>query len=330
MSFKPFLVELLKRASLTSKEIEAITNNTKYYNLFQQAFVHKSYNADARANYEKMEMMGDLVVNMVAVNYALKKYPEIQSAHWMSNIKHRIVSGKNFALLASSVGFYQHIKISKELKEIIDEKLKRYKGKKAIAEIKDYQALLEDVFEAFCGTLQFIINERTEMIAGPGYAVCYAFVSSFLDKIEIPRNVEDVFDPISLVKEIYDNFNQQGYNWPSTNDRMTVWRRNTSNGEFETTYYVQYDKLPQEMQKKVGYKNLKINVDYKIPKQCKECDRVYRPIAHEMNKIVDKLKGNEDEISELKNLINHLEAEETTETRREYQKVVLLGSGMSN
>jgi dsRNA-specific ribonuclease len=231
--FDNLLRELLVRAKIRDETIDKILDNPKYKSQFESAFIHKSYNDDAKRNYEKFEQLGDLVLNMAIVNYVVRKFPVIQSAHWLSNIKHRLISGKSFAALADKVGFYPHIKISDELKDEMDKINQRIKVKSgtSVVENKIYRGILEDVFEAFTGTLQWVVNDYSSLEAGPGYAVSYEFMKSFLDQIEIPTDVEKVFDTISLVKEIYDS---QG--WPNKTNEMTLSRKDPETGEHTVTY----------------------------------------------------------------------------------------------
>lgn len=232
-NFKELIKRLLKRAKLTDDIINNILNDVKYMNMFRQSFVHKTYDRNAKENYEKVETLGDLALNMAIVNYIINNYPHIQSAHWLSNMKHRLVSGKSFSALAETEGFYPHIKMGREDKTMLEEKIKSHVDmKRDIKDIKEYRSLLEDVFEAFTGTLQLVINDLSKMVAGPGYAVCYEFISSFLKQIEIPMTVEEVFDPISRVKEIYDS---QG--WPNKSNEMTLTRK-TENEDFQVTYVI--------------------------------------------------------------------------------------------
>ena len=232
MSFQQFIHSLLKRAKLKDSVIEEIWGVPKYRKMFEDAFTHKSFNSSAKSNYEKVETLGDLVINMAIVNYVIGKFPDIVSAHWLSNIKHRLISGKSFARFADEVGMFPHIKLSWEARDELEARLKEQKEKMGRSYLDDkiYTSLLEDVFEAFCGTLQLVVDDKSGLVAGPGYAVCYEFTKSFLDKIEIPRTVEEVFDPISRVKEIYDS-----NGWPSKTEEMTKMRK-LENNDFQVTY----------------------------------------------------------------------------------------------
>lgn len=234
MNFVNFLRDLLQKAELREETIDKILDKQFYREQFEAAFVHKSYDINAKKNYEKFEQLGDLVLNMAIVNYVVKKFPVIESAHWLSNIKHRLISGKSFAQIASDANFYPYIKMSDELKQDINKKIEiaTEKNMNYINEVEEYRKILEDVFEAFVGTLQWIVDDYVSMEAGPGYAVAYSFIKKFLDKIEIPTHIEKIFDPISLVKEIYDH-----QRWPNKTSQMTKSTKNEETG-MNTVIYI--------------------------------------------------------------------------------------------
>lgn len=242
--FVKLLRDLLLRADLRNETIDKILSTPKYMDMFHAAFTHKSYDENAKRNYEVYEQLGDLVLNMAIVNYVTYKFPTIQSADWLSNIKHRLISGKNFARLASDIGFYPHIKMGAEkiqdIQDGIDKTRKFLKETTGtsftevdefIDEVKEYRSVLEDVFEAFAGTLQRVVNDYSGLEAGPGYAIAYKFMKSFLDQIEIPTKAEKVFDPITIVKEIYDR-----QKWPNKTNEMTLTRKDEESGIHTVTY----------------------------------------------------------------------------------------------
>jgi len=233
--FQEFARKLLKRAKIKDSIIDEIWSNDKYKSMIEKAFIHKSYDNNAKSNYEKVETLGDLVLNMAIVNYVVNKYG-VLSSHWLSNIKHRLISSQSFARLAQQINMYPYIKMGWEDRVSMQEKMDEHvQLGRDVLDVKDYRSLLEDVFEAFCGTLQVIINDRAGMVAGPGYAVCYEFIKSFLDNMEIPMTVEEVFDPISRVKEIYD---MNG--WSNKSDQMTKTRK-LENGDFQVTYIAYFN-----------------------------------------------------------------------------------------
>lgn len=241
-SFEQFIRGLLKRASLQEETINQIWATPKYVEMFETAFVHKSYDSNAKRNYEKVENLGDLVLNMAIVNYVVRTHFDVLSADWLANIKHRMISGVKFATAATRLGFFEHIKygdgsvrIGKEFKNYKEEFEREMKNSDdLIRDSELYRGMLEDVFEAFSGTLQIVINDMSGLEAGPGYAVCYELIKSLIENElgGISLDVKDVFDPITIVKEIYDS-----KKWPpKAADEILI--RKLPNNKFQVTYYV--------------------------------------------------------------------------------------------
>lgn len=263
--FDAFLLKLLKRAKLKDTISNDIISNPKYHMLLEQAFTHYSYNP--RVNYEKVETIGDVTLNLAIVNYIVKKYPSIKSSGEITNIKKKLISADYFAMFAKEMGFFKHIKIGDgdDYKNILYSRINNVKyfdflfkineadiETNIIIKVDEYRKLLTDAFESFCGTLQTIIDDRSGVDVGPGYAVCYAFITSFLDEIHISPKFEDNLDPIEYLKRIYDA-NDWPRNWP-TNDKKTfniAEKQKTIIDEFgneiilkwyETTYFTYINK----------------------------------------------------------------------------------------
>jgi dsRNA-specific ribonuclease len=63
-------------------------------------------------------------------------------------------------------------------------------------------SLQEDVFEAFIGATEFLIDTRIRM--GAGYAIVYDILKSVDDSRPIGISYEELHSPISRLKEIFD------------------------------------------------------------------------------------------------------------------------------
>ena len=125
-------------------------------NLYRTAFIHKSYctmkNADfATGNtncpkdciplqdmsYERLEFLGDAILNMVVANYLYFRFPD-QNEGFLSKIRTRIVNGKMLGFLSNEIGFNKFAIISKQVEE---------------ANGRSNYKIMEDIFEAFIGAL---------------------------------------------------------------------------------------------------------------------------------------------------------------------------------
>lgn len=218
--FTDFLKRILSKTSVKEEVIEQIISNPKHIKTFERAFTHKTFDPSPDNNYETLETLGDLVVNMSVVNW-IHANKRIISSDWLSKIKHKLIGERQLALFAEENGFYEHIRIGEEYEKYINLQLKNFleipklfesfgevlneEDKKPIVQIIDYRKLLEDTFESFCGALQVVINEVSGLVAGPGYAVCYDFMSSLLKDMKFSYQLKDVSPPVTLLKQkVYD------------------------------------------------------------------------------------------------------------------------------
>jgi len=243
-SFKQLLKELLKSAKIKDGTVDSILNSKKYMDLFERAFTHPSFEPDVEKNYETLETLGDLVMNMAIVNWTLKN-KNITNPDWLSKTKHKLIGERQLASFAEKHGFYKFIKLSPMFRKNIDIQLVNFMeipelfesfgeklskdDKNPIVQIVDYRKVLEDTFEAFCGALQMVVNDRSGLVAGPGYAVCYEFISSLLEKLDFEWTLEEVSPPVTTLKEkIYD---PQGWKFGEKNAMLIK----------EQDYFTKYD-----------------------------------------------------------------------------------------
>ena len=93
-------------------------------------------------------------------------------------------SKNSFCSIAEKFGFWDFISATNDL---------RYRKKKP---------LLEDVFEAFLGATETMIDNQTK--TGVGYACVYKILGAIFDEIEISLKYEDLYDAKTRLKELFD------------------------------------------------------------------------------------------------------------------------------
>ena len=130
----------------------------KKKDLLLQAFVHRSYlneNLDFHlSNNERLEFLGDAVLELVVTNYLYLKYPKT-SEGMLTNWRAALVNTEILAKIAHKLKFHDFLLVSKgEEREI-------YKAKTSI---------LADVFESFVGALYL----------DQGYNSCKNFIEKYL------------------------------------------------------------------------------------------------------------------------------------------------------
>lgn len=146
-----------------------------------QAFCHRSFiNENPKfhlGHNERLEFLGDAVLELVTTQYLFKSYPEKPEGD-MTGWRASLVNSNILSELARDLGFEDYLLLSQgELKE---------KGKS-----KKY--ILADCFEAFIGALYL----------DQGYEICRQFLEKYLIKPKLPEIIEKRLykDPKSLFQE---------------------------------------------------------------------------------------------------------------------------------
>lgn len=119
--------------------LEKLSIKPKHVSLYETAFTHSSYNADANTkhhDYERMEFLGDSVIGMIVSELSYGARPEMTQGP-LTKMKSVLVSTDNLAALARKCDFPNYIRV----------------GNSFSGDISKAKHLLEDVFEAFIGAL---------------------------------------------------------------------------------------------------------------------------------------------------------------------------------
>ena len=107
--------------------------------LYEEAFTHSSFNADANTkhhDYERLEFLGDSIINAVVTEHAFRVHKEMGQG-MLTKLKSVLVATDGLARYALMYGLDEYIRV----------------GNSFMAEIKKSKHLLEDVFEAFFGAI---------------------------------------------------------------------------------------------------------------------------------------------------------------------------------
>jgi len=185
--FKEFIIQLLERTKLKKKYIYRLCNDESNLLLFRQAFTHSSF--DDQHNYEFFELLGDATCNKIIVWYLKDRFPFLQNQEGVkiiSRLRINLVSKKNFFLIASNLGFAPFILCQKEIM------------------VQRNKNILEDVFEAFIGVTEYLLDKY--IYPGSGYGICFRFLKHILDQQCISLQYEDLYDPITRLKETLDYY----------------------------------------------------------------------------------------------------------------------------
>lgn len=147
--------------------------------LFEQAFIHRSYLNESKEKVEsneRLEFLGDSILSFIVSEALFTRYPEYNEGI-LTNIRSLLVNTKTLAVVAASLGFGQHLLLSKGEEE---------------AKGRQNQSLLADSFESFIGAL--FLDQGLQA------------VKTFLEQTLFPKMEEIVEskqfkDPKSLLQE---------------------------------------------------------------------------------------------------------------------------------
>ncbi|MEK7519259.1 MAG: ribonuclease III [Patescibacteria group bacterium] len=140
----------------------------KNKNLLTQAFCHRSYLNEnptlVLENNERLEFLGDAVLELVITEYLYIKYPK-KSEGEMTNWRAALVNSKILARIAQEIGFNDFLLLSKG-------------EEKELGKARNY--ILANTFEAFVGSAYL----------DQGYQICQKFITKHLIK-ELPHIIKE-------------------------------------------------------------------------------------------------------------------------------------------
>jgi len=213
-----------------------IFQNIKNLEIYQEAFTHESYSqphiekvmerdnlklADhldgvvvlQPRSYERLEYLGDAVIETIISKYLFERYPE-QDESFLSRMRVCLVKGSSLAHISRIVGLNKSLILSRTMEEKENGRLK--------------ENILEDIFEAFIGAIFEDFNSSSS--AG------YQFAEKFLINV-----IEDERTKINLVDFILNDGNYK-------NKLVDYYRR-----IFRTGISFKTKKIEEENCKKIYY-----------------------------------------------------------------------------
>jgi len=155
--------------------------------LFYQAFTPR--NVDTMSCYERLEFLGDSVLNLVITAYLYQRYPN-QNEGFMTRMRSKLVSGSMLSALA-----VEHTQFSKYIRkrQLSPDLLE---GEELRGQNRNHK-LLEDVFEAFLGALYL----------DQGYTVVSAWLVGFYESyVDFAHVVFTQSNPKDVLKRYMHRF----------------------------------------------------------------------------------------------------------------------------
>ena len=182
--FKALISSLLRKGGLKSKYIEMLTD-PEAMKIYGCAFTSEL--VDPVNNYQVLEQVGDLSGNKFIVNYMYERFPHLDCAEGVKVVARlRINYGakESFCEIARKLGFWEFISATNDLRQ------------------RKMKPLLEDVFEAFLGATERILDSRKRV--GVGYAIVHDILASIFNEMDISLRYEDLYDAKTRLKELFD------------------------------------------------------------------------------------------------------------------------------
>lgn len=170
--------------------------------LYEKAFTHKSGTKIHINSNERLEFIGDAVLNLIIGHYLYEKYPT-ENEGFLTRIRTKLVSSKNLARIAENKQFYKFIKMNERA-------LKKEWNKN--------QRILEDVCEAFIGAL----------FLDKGLEICKTWILQYVvihdeEELQKDTNYKDILMKHSQSKNLgvpkYVVFKEEG---PDHNKKFVV------------------------------------------------------------------------------------------------------------
>lgn len=182
--FKALISSLLRKGGLKSKYIKMLTD-PEAMKIYGCAFTSELVDPDN--NYQVLEQVGDLSGNKFIVNYMYERFPQLDCAEGVKVVARlRINYGakESFCEIARKLGFWEFISSTNDLRQ------------------RKMKPLLEDVFEAFLGATERILDRRKRV--GVGYAIVHDILTSIFNEMHISLRYEDLYDAKTRLKELFD------------------------------------------------------------------------------------------------------------------------------
>jgi len=185
------ITSVLKTAEIPKGKIDLYLKDIQ---IFDQAFTHITANPDC--NYESLEILGDIICGSGLVFYLRKRFPGLcnpngSAVKFLARLKINLAAVNTFSEFGRKLGFWDFISA--------DMYVRREKERD----------LLEDVFESFMGALWTVMDKndpkaqedsRILTSIGPEYRI----LKYLFDPVEISLKYEDLYDPKTRLKELFD------------------------------------------------------------------------------------------------------------------------------
>lgn len=223
---------------ITREEIENLLGfRIRNIELYKECFMHKSATKIYKTNSsnERLEFIGDSVLNMIVALYLYEKYPN-ENEGFLTKTRTKIVNGQVLSKISKELNLQKHVRMNQKA-------LKNGWNNNA--------RILEDVLEALIGSIFLDL----------GYSITKKFVE---DLIELHINPELMFTDNNFKDQLMRFCQTEQLSLPVYNLIDSV-STNNNNRKFHIQVYIN-DKLFSE-----GISNTKKNAEQCAAQKALEC-----------------------------------------------------------
>lgn len=224
--FKEMIKKVLKMSEIRKKYIDILTDDEslKTYSL---VFTHKS--ADPVNNYEFYEILGDATLNKIIPWYIIRRFPQLKNPEFVTiiaRLKINLASKKSFSAIAAKLGLWEFISAD------------------TLTRSSEMKKTLEDVFEAFFGATELLLEERCaiemnidpKIVQGIGSIAMSKLGEKLFDEEKIRLTYNDLVDAKTRLKELTDAKNKKDmFNDHQKHLLSTLKYESVKNGLLTTT-----------------------------------------------------------------------------------------------
>lgn len=183
-SFMMVIKSLLSKSNIAPKYMSLLLNEDS---MKEYSKVFTDTTADELDNYEFYEQLGDMSANKFIVSYMYLRFPILKQpkgVRIVARLRINYGAKQTFFEIANKLGFWNYISASQRKRD------------------RQMKSLLEDVFEAFIGCTEFLLDNYFR--PGVGYAIVYDILTSIFNDINISLKYEHLYDAKTRLKELFD------------------------------------------------------------------------------------------------------------------------------
>jgi dsRNA-specific ribonuclease len=211
--YKIFLRGILQKGRLSEAYIDHLLDN--YLANFKTALTHNSISENVLESLEYYETAGDTVVNLGISWWTVLYHPEIVNIDFFAKTKHALAGTGYLGKIGIKLGFEAFVLVNENDMKIFDdvEEYSRKKGRDiSRQDVWEYVKIYEDAVEAFFGCLVKTMVEDGHSF-GAAIEIAFTIIVWMIEDVLVQSvNYEDIYDPSSLLRDLYQN-KENGLRW---------------------------------------------------------------------------------------------------------------------